>query len=88
MITDIYNVEILRGDSVLTAESVQSVTMARIRMIYEAGREPAVKEFLEKAKLLEYIKDIGDDRQKLIDFTHYMEALVAYHRFYIGGKEG
>ena len=42
----------------------------------------------KKAKLLEYIKDIGSSRAKLIAFTQYMEALVAYHRFYIGGKEG
>ena len=88
MITDIYNVENLRTDGTLTEESVQGITMARIRMVYEAGRERSVRDFLDEAKLLEYVKDIGNDRQKLIKFTHYMEALVAYHRFYIGGKEG
>ena len=88
MVMDIYNVEVLRGDQTLLEESAQSLTMARVRMIYEAGREQAVKDFLKKAKLLEYIKDIGSSRPKLIAFTQYMEALVAYHRFYIGGKEG
>lgn len=88
MIMVVYNVENLRTDSTLTEESIQGITMARIRMVYEAGRENTVKEFLKRAKLLEYIKDIGNDRQKLIKFTHYLEALVAYHRFYIGGKEG
>ncbi len=88
MVMDIYNVEILRNDQTLLEESIQSITMARVRMIYEAGREQAVKDFLKKAKLLEYIKDIGSSRAKLIAFTQYMEALVAYHRFYIGGKEG
>ncbi len=88
MVMDIYNVEILRNDQTLLDESIQSIAMARVRMIYEAGREQAVKDFLKKAKLLEYIKDIGSSRAKLIAFTQYMEALVAYHRFYIGGKEG
>ena len=43
---DIYNVEILRNDQTLLEESVQSIAMARVRMIYEAGREQAVKDFL------------------------------------------
>ena len=88
MVMDIYNVENLRGDPTLLEESIRDLTMARIRMIYEAGREQAVKDFLKKAKLLEYIKEIGSSRTKLIAFTQYMEALVAYHRFHIGGKEG
>ncbi len=44
------------------------------------------KEFVEKTKLLEYLKWIGNDRKRLIRFTRYMEALVAFHR-YFGGKE-
>ena len=89
MVMDIYNVENLRGDPTLLEESIRDLTMARIRMIYEAGREQAVKDFLKKAKLLEYIKEIGSSRTKFIAFTQYMEALVAYHRFYFNdGKVG
>ena len=88
LVMDIYNVENLRGEQTLLEKSIQDITMARVRMVYEAGREQAVKEFLKEAKLVEYIKDIGSDRMKFIAYTQYMEALVAYHRFIIGGKEG
>ena len=87
LITDISNVENLRGEKTLLPESQTQLMMARVRMVYEAGRENSVKIFLQKAKLLEYLKDIGTNREKLMRYSHYMEALVAYHRFYIGGKE-
>ena len=89
--TDIYNTEILRKGRELLPESRNALTMMRIRMVYEAGREQreqTVKEFITEARLLEYLKDIGNDREKLIAFVHYMEALVAYHRYLIGGREG
>ena len=88
LLADIYNVENLRDAPKLLPASVTALTMLRIRAVYEAGRESSVRTFLDKSKLLAYLKDIGADRQKLLDFTHYMEALVAYHRLYIGGREG
>ena len=88
LVTDIYNVENLRDELELLPESKAALTMARIRFVYEAGREQSVKEFITEAKLLEYIKGIGADREKMIGFAHYMEALVAYHRYIIGGREG
>lgn len=88
LVSDIYNVENLRDAPQLLPESRTALTMLRIRVVYEAGREPKVKDFIQAAKLLEYIKGIGNDREKLIAFAHYMEALVAYHRYLIGGREG
>lgn len=88
LVTDIYNVENLRTEPALLPESKTALTKMRIRIAYEAGREQTVKDFVLKAKLLEYIKGVGNDRQRLIDFANYMEALVAYHRFLIGGREG
>ena len=88
LVSDIYNTENLRTEKELLPESVTALTMMRIRTVYEAGREEAVKRFVREAKLLEYIKGIGTDRAALIEFSHYMEALVAYHRFIIGGREG
>lgn len=87
LITEVSNVENLRSEPELLPESQTRIAMARIRMVYEAGRERSVKSFLEEAKLLEYLKDIGTSRDKLMDYSRYMEALVAYHRYYIGGKE-
>ncbi|MCD7927268.1 MAG: type III-A CRISPR-associated protein Csm2 [Oscillospiraceae bacterium] len=83
---DAYNRETLRTEETLTQESMDALTMARIRILYEAGRDNNVKSFVEAAKLLPYLKDIRDSRDKLIQYYHYLEALVAYQKFY-GGKE-
>lgn len=87
LLVEIYNREILRTADTLADESLARIQLARIRMLYEAGRDKDVKCFLEVAKLVEYLKDIGTSRAKLLNYFHYMEALVAYHKFY-GGKEG
>ena len=78
--------EKLRTEKELCPDSVARVGMMRVRTAYEAGRDGATKSFVEKARLLQYLKGIGKDREDLIRFAHYMEALVAYHRYY-GGKE-
>ena len=86
MVTDIYNVESRRREPELKQESISALKM-RVRILYDAGREKdAVKSFVEAAHLLQYIKGIGTNREKFINFANYMEALVAYHR-YLGGDD-
>lgn len=88
LVSEIYNRENLRTADTISEESASGLIALRIRMVYEAGRDDAVKLFLERAQLLEYIKGLGDSRAKLMGFGHYMEALVAYHRFILHMKEG
>ena len=61
-------------------EIMPDLNYLRIRLVYESGREHAVKDLEKKSHLLDHLKDI-----KTLDgcelFCHYMEALVAYHRF-------
>lgn len=85
-ISDIYNTEVGRTEDMLSSDSESSLQMARIRIAYECGREDSVKQFVEKSKLLRYIKGVGNSRIEFIRFARYMEALVAYHRFF-GGKD-
>ena len=89
LISEIYDVERLRKEESLLPESVTKLRMMRVRILYDSGRDSVkVGEFVKKAKLLEYLKGIGSDRKACIQFAHYMEALVAYHRYYdIGIKE-
>jgi CRISPR-associated protein Csm2 len=55
--------------------------------VYQAGRLPGhVKPFVDKAGLIEILKEIGTERRNVLLFCKYMEALVAYHR-YLGGKD-
>ena len=86
LVIDIYNAEHRRTEETLLEKSVLAVQMARVHIVYEAGRDAAVRQFVEASKLLPYIKGIGNSRANLIRYTQYLEALVAYHR-YMGGRE-
>lgn len=87
LFTDIYNVENRRTEPALTEENVGRLRLAQIRMLYEAGRDRNVKDFLDSAGLVSHLKAVGTDRDAFICYFHYMEALVAYHK-YFGGREG
>lgn len=74
-----------RGE-ILSEELQGRVQYLRMRMAYEAGRDPAVKGFVAAAKLLDQLSAIHSERKNLLLFCRYMEALVAYHRYY-GGRD-
>ena len=83
---DICNSERYRKEDTLLPESKAKLKQMYVRIIFEYKRDKETKKFIREAKLLQYIKGIGDDRESLVRFTLYMEALVAFHRYY-GGKE-
>lgn len=85
MTADIYNDVMLLRDNVLTEKIKERISYLRIRCLYEAGREETVKYFVEHSKLLDILPGI-ENRQDYILFSHYMEALVAWHR-YLGGRD-
>ena len=88
LISEVYDVERIRNAVDLLPESVTKLQMMRVRVLYEAGRdEKTVGTFVKEVKLLEYLKGIGPSREKCLLFAHYMEALVAYHRYYHIGNE-
>ena len=89
MLMEVYNTENLRRDEQLLEESVVKIQMARIRIAYECGREQEAKSFklfVNEMHLLPWLKTVGKSREAAIRYIHYLEALVAYHRFY-GGRE-
>ena len=86
MTASIYNEVIVYQQDKLSPEIVGRINYLKIRFVYEAGREPKVRDLITKANLLNYISQIGDSRQRYILFSRYMEALVAYRKFY-GGKD-
>lgn len=85
MTADIYNKAMLLNSNVLTDSVKERLSYLRVRCLYESGREPAVKDFVKKSGLLERLSEI-ESRSDYILFSHYMEALVAWHR-YNGGKD-
>jgi len=67
--------------------AIPKVFSAQVKMIYDAGREPSVKDFIQEAGLMKYIDQIEGSRKNYILFTRYMEALVAYRKFVAPDKD-
>ena len=86
MTSDIYNDVVNSQSDKLNAEIIGRINYMKIRFIYEAGREPKVKKLVDKAKILEHLEEIKGSRDQYILFSRYMEALVAYRKFY-GGRD-
>ncbi|MFC2678587.1 MAG: type III-A CRISPR-associated protein Csm2, partial [Granulicatella sp.] len=61
------------------------IAYLRVQFVYQAGREPSVKDLVRKAEILAALKEINN-KESLQRFCRYMEALVAYFRFY-GGED-
>ena len=81
MISDIYNdVRYLPGEE-LNAEILGRIQYLKLHVVYEAGRERAVKDFIEEADLLSVIESIGKSKEKFLLFCHYMVALGAYRKY-------
>lgn len=86
MVSEIYNDVVHHSEEKLDDDVVERLQYLRMRFAYEAGRENSVRDLMEKAKITEQIKTIGKDKEKCILFCKYMEAIVAYHKFY-GGRD-
>lgn len=86
MVSELYNdAQRLRAET-LSEDLVGRVQYLKMRVAYEAGRDGIVMDFVKKAELLEEIDRIGRKKEQLLLFCHYMEALVAYHKF-LGGRD-
>ncbi len=80
LITELYNM-IDKREKELDADTQSHVQYIRMKITYEAGRDKYVKELCEKSGLLDHLKNVGKDTEKLLLVCHYMEALVAYHKY-------
>ena len=74
----------------LDEELQMEIEFLRINIAYQIGREKGkenlVREFVEKADLVNMVKNINGDIKAFENFCRYIEALVAFHKFY-GGQE-
>lgn len=69
------------------------IKFLKVKLAYQIGRADSgrnranpVKEFADKSGLIGEIDKIGDSLERYENFAHYVEALVAFHKFY-GGKD-
>ncbi|KQC85580.1 hypothetical protein APZ18_07665 [Butyribacter intestini] len=86
MISTIYNEVIHHPADKLNEDMVERLKYLKMRFAYEAGREKAVKNLIEVAKIFEIIDWVGNDKQRCILFCKYIESIVAYHKFN-GGRD-
>ena len=61
------------------------IAYLRVQFVYQSGREEAVLDLVQKGEILDILKEINN-KESLQRFCRYMEALVAYFKFY-GGKD-
>lgn len=86
MISIIYNEVLHYPSDKLNEDIVERLKYLKMRFAYEAGREKAVKNLIEVAKIFEIIDWVGNDKQRCILFCKYIESIVAYHKFN-GGRD-
>lgn len=70
----------------LPDELASEVKFLKVKIAYQAGRDRNVKDFVQKSELITRIDNIGNSVERYEEFARYVEALVAYHKFY-GGKD-
>lgn len=85
MSADIYN-QVVPLEKDLTDEINSRIEYLRVRCFYEAGRERLVKNFMEKSQIPDILREINGEKKNFILFNHYLEALVAFRKYY-GGKD-
>lgn len=86
MTADIYNEVMSQEEQKLSEDICAKIEYLRVHFIYESGRDMKVKKLVNKARISDNLKGIGNSKENFILFNRYMEALVAFHRFY-GGKD-
>ena len=67
------------------------IKFLKVKLAYQIGRAESrrgnlVKDFSDEAKLMSRIDGIGSSMEKYENFARYVEALVAFHKFY-GGRD-
>ena len=86
MTADIYNQVLICQEEKLNADIMGRIEYLRVRVMYECGREPMVNDLVREAQIIEILKEIGASKKNYLLFSRYMEALVAFHKYY-GGKD-
>lgn len=86
---DIYCAKNLMATT-LSPELTMEVEFLRVNIVYLVGRDTdksnAVKKFVDKAGLADKIAEIGNNIARFNKFCKFVEALVAFHKFY-GGRD-
>lgn len=81
LINELYDMIRLDTSEKLSTAVQSHIQYIKMKICYQAGRETKVKSFVEQSNLIDYIDQVGDSRANLLRFCHYMESLVAFHKY-------
>lgn len=75
----------------LSAELQGEIKYLKVKLAYQVGRAAGkfgnpVEDFVKEARLIEEIDSIGSSVKKYEEFARYVEALIAFHKYY-GGRD-
>lgn len=68
----------------LPDELAGEIQFLKVKAAYQAGRKRSVEDFMKQSHMKQHIEAVGTSIAKYEAFAHYIEALVAYHKFYGG----
>lgn len=79
------------GNDTLPVELQAQIKYLKVKLAYQIGRNRStwgnpVEDFEKEAGLISLIDGIKSSTKEYEKFAHYIEALVAFHKFY-GGKD-
>lgn len=69
-------------DKELNEDILSKLQYIKMKIAYQAGREKKVKIFVDNTDIMKHIDHVKT-KDDLILLAHYMEALVAYHKYHI-----
>lgn len=70
----------------LTEEMIGQVQYIKLRIVYSAGRDKesrGIRDFINRSGLINCLDTVGESPEQYELICKYMEALVAYHKYYI-----
>ena len=87
MTADIHNEVMSQTEEKLEGRITSRIEYLRVRFLYEAGREDSVRDLVEEAEIIPFLKGINGNRENYLLFSKYMEALVAFHKYHDGRED-
>lgn len=88
LVNKVYNRVINTNDVELSENILADIAYIKVKIAYESGREPVVKDFIQRTAFTAAITDVMNQRtrESFLLFARYVESLIAYFKFY-GGKD-
>lgn len=87
LITEIFIDVKMDKNPVLNEDYQSRIQYCKMKIAYQAGRSDTgdVRDFVNQSNIMGYLDEVKDSREKFMLVAHYMESLVAYHKFYCKG---